>query len=151
MNREALACISLCFLVGGCHGALSEIKRDTQSLEQEIQEKEQNLQALQEERAELKKVMNALLLELESREVMLADLHSRLATLELENQKIKIDTAIQQAEKDKLDKAIRKYQHEIAELSRLDVTIHRKKQRVEDLRRRIRAHLEIQLREWEDP
>jgi chromosome segregation ATPase len=147
MKREVLASISFCFLLGGCHGALSEMRRDVKTLEQEIQEDEESLQALRAERAERQEVIDDLVIELESEQVTLADLHLRLDALERENQQIKVKTATQQEERDKLDRAIREYKEEIAELSRKDVSNDRKKLLIEDLKRRIRVYFEIQLRQ----
>jgi chromosome segregation ATPase len=123
------------------------MRRDVKTLEQEIQEDEESLQALRAERAERQEVIDDLVIELESEQVTLADLHLRLDALERENQQIKVKTATQQEERDKLDRAIREYKEEIAELSRKDVSNDRKKLLIEDLKRRIRVYFEIQLRQ----
>ncbi|CAN5721795.1 hypothetical protein BH18PSE1_BH18PSE1_11290 [soil metagenome] len=146
----ARLCLSVVVLgsMGGCEqSALMQLSRETNEAEQRFLVKQQHLSGLEEQNRALMEEKNRLLLELETQQVSLSDLDSRLAALRKENARMAAHTERERQDRAHAEAALRKYQNQVSTLStdsQLSAEVRRK--RIDALKKEIKTYLELGLR-----
>jgi len=134
--------------MGGCEqSALMQLSRETNEAEQRFLVKQQHLSGLEEQNRALMEEKNRLLLELETQQVSLSDLDSRLAALRKENARMAAHTERERQDRAHAEAALRKYQNQVSTLStdsQLSAEVRRK--RIDALKKEIKTYLELGLR-----
>lgn len=136
------------FFVAGCEqSALMTMRTQNQQAEQRIAAKELELQQTRDQQRVLTEEKQRLISELDSKKLTLDQLHAELDQLERQNARIKASTNLQAKEKQALEAQIRQYRNEIDALqSNQEMSLADKEKRIEELRQKIKAYLEMGLR-----
>lgn len=146
----ARLCLSVVVLgsMGGCEqSALMQLSRETNEAEQRVVVKQQHLSGLEEQNRALVDEKNRLLRELETQQVSLSDLDSRLAALRKENARMAAHTERDRQDRAHAEAALQKYQNQVSTLStdgQLSAEVRRK--RIDALKKEIKTYLELGLR-----
>ncbi|MCU0588667.1 MAG: hypothetical protein MUF52_11000 [Syntrophobacteraceae bacterium] len=145
--RKMLWFMTLCMgwvLVGCQHSALMTMQQENRESEGRIVSKERELRDLETERMILEEDKESLLDELDSRQMSLDEVATRLDRLRKQNARLRADTDRERGKKADLDARIAQCQREIDALERNDqLSTAEKARRIEDLKDRIRALLKI--------
>ena len=128
----------------GC--TIAQLQQESGQMQTRIVYKEDNVMQLERERVALAAERTKLLSDIDTKQLTLTDLHAGLERLRQANSRLRTETAQQQREKQRVDGAIQNLQAEISrarnEPSASDLA---KMERVEALKRRIKAELDILL------
>lgn len=146
----ARLCLSVAVLgsMGGCEqSALMQLSRETNEAEQRVLVKQQHLSGLEVQNRVLMEEKNRLLRELETEQVSLSDLDSRLAALRKKNARMAAHTERERQDRAHADAALRKYQHQVSTLTTDDqLSADAKHKRIDALKKEIKTYLELGLR-----
>ncbi len=146
----ARLCLSVVVLgsMGGCEqSALVQLSRETEEAEQRVLVKQQHLSGLEEQNRALVEEKNRLLRELETQQVSLRDLGSRLAALRKENAGMAAHTERERQNRAHTDAALRKYQQQVSTLTTHDqLSPDAKRKSIDALKNEIKTYLELGLR-----
>jgi predicted nuclease with TOPRIM domain len=140
--------LCFCLVAAGCaQSALMTLQRENIETEQRIAAKGQQLEDLENENRILREDQESLLEELDTQQMTLNQLSTRLDRLQRENARIRADTDRQRKEKQKLDTKIQQYRDEIDALQSNDqLSAAEKREKIEELKEKIRAYLKMGLR-----
>ena len=136
--------LSLLVAFGGC--TLAQMQQESGQMTTRVADKEANLTQLESQRTALSAERATLLADLDNKDVTLSQLQAGLERLKQENRRLRSDTEQQQRRKLRVDADIQKLQ---AEISRVDsddrVTDKAKKEKIESLKKQIKAYLQVML------
>jgi len=139
--------IALIISTIGCQSALLSTVRENERSEQRINEKEQDLQYLENQNTKLTEEKQRLLSELDNKELTLNGLYSRLDDLEKENALIEADTSSQKKQRQNFKKQIKTYKYQInAVKNNNQLSVQEKQKKIEALKKEVKAYLMMGLR-----
>jgi len=140
---RALA-VGLLFTAGGC--TLAQMQQESGQMTTRIADKEANLVQLENQRAALTVERTKLMADLDNKDVTLNQLQAGLERLKQENRRLRSETEQQQRDKQRVDADIQKLQAEITQVNVDDrISDQAKKDKIESLKKRIRAYLKIMM------
>ena len=124
-----------------------KLKHETNETEQRIAIKQRQLEDLENQKRILMEEKESLVSKLGTKEMTLNQLSESLDKLQRENARIRADTDRQQKEKVSLEMQIQQYRDEIDALrNNKQLSVEEKRNRIEELKEKIRAYLEMGLR-----
>jgi chromosome segregation ATPase len=124
-----------------------KLKHETNETEQRIAIKQRQLEDLENQKRILMEEKESLVSKLGTKEMTLNQLSESLDKLQRENARIRADTDRQQKEKVSLEMQIQQYRDEIDALrNNKQLSVEEKRKRIEELKEKIRAYLEMGLR-----
>ena len=124
-----------------------KLKHETNETEQRIAIKQRQLEDLENQKRILMEEKESLVSKLGTKEMTLNQLSESLDKLQRENARIRTDTDRQQKEKVSLEMQIQQYRDEIDALrNNKQLSVEEKRKRIEELKEKIRAYLEMGLR-----
>lgn len=124
-----------------------KLKHETNETEQRIAIKQRQLEDLENQKRILMEEKESLVSKLGTKEMTLNQLSESLDKLQRENTRIRADTDRQQKEKVSLEMQIQQYRDEIDALrNNKQLSVEEKRKRIEELKEKIRAYLEMGLR-----
>jgi hypothetical protein len=139
---SSIFCIFL--FLPGC--TLMELDRQNKEAEQRINGKVQELRDLQNQQKVLLGEQKRLLQEKNSQQMTLDELDAKLDEARRENTRIAKTTTEQQKQKENIELQLQRYQKEIADLRKDDLSSDKaKKEKIEDLRKKIDEYLKLML------
>jgi len=127
--------------VGGC--TVMQLKKDVGADELRVATKEEELKTQEARQASLQEQIASLRKDLETRQVTMEDLRSRLAQLQQANMNMHARTQEQQALKRRREIKLTAHQKELADIQQSDATIEEKKRKLEHLKEEIRKSLNL--------
>jgi chromosome segregation ATPase len=135
-------------VLAGCRqSALINLKHETNETEQRIAIKQRQLEDLENQKRILMEEKESLVSKLGTKEMTLNQLSESLDKLQRENARIRADTDRQQKEKVSLEMQIQQYRDEIDALrNNKQLSVEEKRKRIEELKEKIRAYLEMGLK-----
>lgn len=144
----SLLIVCLFLVLAGCgQSALINLKHETNETEQRIAIKQRQLEDLENQKRILMEEKESVVSKLGTKEMTLNQLSESLDKLQRENDRIRADTDRQQKDKVGLEMQIRKYRDEIDALrNNKQLSVEQKRNRIEELKERIRAYLEMGLK-----
>ncbi len=124
-----------------------KLKHETNETEQRIAIKQRQLEDLENQKRILMEEKESLVSKLGTKEMTLNQLSESLDKLHRENARIRADTDRQQKEKVSLEMQIQQYRDEIDALrNNKQLSVEEKRNRIEELKEKIRAYLEMGLK-----
>ena len=136
--------LSLLVAFGGC--TLAQMQQESGQMTTRVADKEANLTSWKVSARPCRRERAELLSDLDNKDVTLSQLQAGLERLKQENRRLRSDTEQQQRDKLRVDADIQKLQ---AEISRVDsddrVTDKAKKEKIESLKKQIKAYLQLML------
>ena len=144
----SLLIVCLFLVLAGCgQSALINMKHQTNETEQRIAIKQQQLEDLENQKRILMEEKESVVSKLGTKEMTLNQLSESLDKLQRENDRIRADTDRQQKDKVSLEMQIQKYRDEIDALrNNKQLSDEEKRNRIEELKEKIRAYLEMDLK-----
>ena len=144
----SLLIVCLFLVLAGCgQSALINLKHETNETEQRIAIKQQQLEDLENQKRILMEEKESVVSKLGTKEMTLNQLSESLDKLQKENNRIRADTDRQQKDKVSLEMQIQKYRDEIDALrNNKQLSDEEKRNRIEELKEKIRAYLEMGLK-----
>lgn len=144
----SLLIVCLFLVLAGCgQSALINLKHETNETEQRIAIKQRQLEDLENQKRILMEEKESVVSKLGTKEMTLNQLSESLDKLQRENDRIRADTDRQQKDKVSLEMQIRKYRDEIDALrNNKQLSVEEKRNRIEELKEKIRAYLEMGLK-----
>ncbi len=144
----SLLIVCLFLVLAGCgQSALINLKHETNETEQRIAIKQRQLEDLENQKRILMEEKESVVSKLGTKEMTLNQLSESLDKLQRENDRIRADTDRQQKDKVSLEMQIQKYRDEIdALINNKQLSDEEKRNRIEELKEKIRAYLEMGLK-----
>lgn len=144
----SLLIVCLFLVSAGCgQSALINLKHETNETEQRIAIKQRQLEDLENQKRILMEEKESVVSKLGTKEMTLNQLSESLDKLQRENDRIRADTDRQQKDKVSLEMQIQKYRDEIdALINNKQLSDKEKRNRIEELKEKIRAYLEMGLK-----
>lgn len=144
----SLLIVCLFLVLAGCgQSALINLKHETNETEQRIAIKQRQLEDLENQKRILMEEKESVVSKLGTKEMTLNQLSESLDKLQRENDRIRADTDRQQKDKVSLEMQIQKYRDEIDALrNNKQLSDEEKRNRIEELKEKIRAYLEMGLK-----
>ena len=144
----SLLIVCLFLVLAGCgQSALINLKHETNETEQRIAIKQRQLEDLENQKKILMEEKESVVSKLGTKEMTLNQLSESLDKLQRENDRIRADTDRQQKDKVSLEMQIQKYRDEIGALiNNKQLSDEEKRNRIEELKEKIRAYLEMGLK-----
>ncbi len=144
----SLLIVCLFLVLAGCgQSALINLKHETNETEQRIAIKQRQLEDLENQKRILMEEKESVVSKLGTKEMTLNQLSESLDKLQRENDRIRADTDRQQKDKVSLEMQIQKYRDEIdALINNKQLSDKEKRNRIEELKEKIRAYLEMGLK-----
>ena len=144
----SLLIVCLFLVLAGCgQSALINLKHETNETEQRIAIKQRQLEDLENQKKILMEEKESVVSKLGTKEMTLNQLSESLDKLQRENDRIRADTDRQQKDKVSLEMQIQKYRDEIDALrNNKQLSDEEKRNRIEELKEKIRAYLEMGLK-----
>jgi peptidoglycan hydrolase CwlO-like protein len=144
--RKLCGWLAACQLVAVSGCTVAKLQQESGAMETRIAQKEQDLSQLESRQTALQAEQKRLLSDIDNRQMTLNELNSGLERLKRENARLAADNERQQRDKQRVESEIQKFQTEISRLNsdnRLSDKV--KRERIESLKKQIKAYLELML------
>lgn len=120
-----------------------QLKKDVEADELRVATKEEEIKTQEARQASLQEQIASLRKDLETRQVTMEDLQSRLAQLQQANMNTHARTQEQQTLRRRREIKLTAHQKELADIQQSDATIEEKKRKLEHLKEEIRKSLNL--------
>lgn len=132
-------------LIGCENSALWQMRRENRDAEQRIAVKQRQLEELETQQEKLRKRKQALLTELDERQMTIEQLDRALKNIRNENDRLVARTRDQNRRKQALEREFAAYQNQLDALNAGGMSLEDKERRLQELKATIRKYLTLDL------